>query len=355
MTTRRRLLAALGAGIASATLPAPGWAEAGAPAWISSARQADGTDALCGLRSDGSLAFALPLPARGHAGARHPTRALAVVMARRPGRFARVLDCMTGATLAQLTPPAGAVFNGHAAFLQAGAVLATAEQRDDDSTGQVGLWDSRTWARIAAWPTGGLGPHEIAALPDGRLAVANGGIATDPTDRRKLNLDTMRPSLAVLGDGGRIDDQLDLPDLRQNSIRHLAVRADGRIAFAMQWEGEAGDTVPLLGLWRPGAALQLAEAEAAEVRRMQGYAGSVAWSGDGARLAITSPRGGRVQVFDVTGRFLDGFDRPDVCGLAPAGRGFVLSDGTGALVRLGDRPALLARHPLAWDNHLIPV
>ncbi|MFC7705596.1 DUF1513 domain-containing protein [Plastorhodobacter daqingensis] len=356
MTTRRHLLAGVGAGIAAAAMPACGWAEVGAPNWLSAARLPDGPHVLCGLRVDGTRAFTLPLPARGHAGARHPTQALAVAMARRPGTFALVIDCATGRVRAELGPPEGVHFNGHAAFLAEGSVLATAEQNAQDSAGQIGLWDSTSWRRIATWPSGGIGPHDIAALPDGRLAVANGGIATDPTDRRKLNIATMRPNLTVLGADGQVDAVLELPDLWQNSIRHLAIRADGHIAFAMQWEGEATAHVPLVGLWRPSMAAVLAEPPLAEALRMQGYAGSVAWSGDGQHVAITSPRGGRVQVFDAAGRYLHGTDRPDVCGLAPDTRGFVVSDGTGAMIRIGDAsPALLARHPLAWDNHLIPV
>lgn len=355
MTTRRRFLASLGAGAAAGMLPSPGWADVGDPAWLSAAREGDGGFALFGIRADGTLAFRVGLPARGHAGARHPTRALAVMVARRPGRYVLVVDCASGALLAHLTPPEGIHFNGHAAFLEGGAVLATSEQRAIDSAGQVGLWDARTWVRIDEWATGGIGPHDVALLPDGRLAVANGGIATDPTDRRKLNLATMRPSLAILGSAGGLDDLIDLPDLRQNSIRHLAVRADGTVAFAMQWEGPETEAVPLLGLWGGGAGVTLAQAPEAELRRMSGYAGSVAWSGDGRQVVITSPRGGRVQIHDDTGRFLDGFDRTDVCGLAPVTTGVVVSDGTGRLLRLGDSPALLARHPLAWDNHLIPV
>lgn len=356
MTTRRSLIAALAATAAAAAVPGVGWAEAGAPAWLSCARAADGTFALFGLRIDGSLAFRIPLPARGHAGARHPARPLALVMARRPGIWALAIDCVTGAIRARLSPPGGVHFNGHAAFLDGGAVLATAEQRIDDSAGQVGLWDVRAWQRIGTWATGGIGPHEVALLPDGRLAVANGGIATDPTDRTKLNLGAMQPSLSILRADGGVDDIIDLPRLRRNSIRHLAVRADGTIAFAMQWEGDTADAVPLLGLVRPGTAPVLAETTAAEGLRMQGYAGSVAWSGDGMRVAITSPRGGRMQIFNPAGRFIEAFARPDICGLAPRGTGFVASDGGGALLGIGaDGPAALARHGVAWDNHLIPV
>lgn len=354
MMPRRTLLRSLAAGAALAATP--GWAEAGAPAWLACAREADGGFALFGLRPDGSLAFRVPLPARGHAGARHPLRAEAAILARRPGSYALIVDCATGRIAARLAVPEGLHFNGHAAYLARGAVLATAEQRAEDSTGLIGLWDSTTWTRLGEWPSGGIGPHEIVALPDGRLAVANGGIATDPGDRRKLNIDRMRPNLTVLAADGTIDDQADLPTLHQASIRHLSVRSDGRLAVAMQWEGPSDRIVPLLGHWQPGAALRLAEAAADDWRRMHGYAGSVAWSGDGTRVAVTSPRGGRVLVFDAEFRLVGGHDRPDVCGLAAAPSGCVASDGGGGLLAIDAQGSRrLAVHPVAFDNHIVAV
>ena len=51
---------------------------------------------------------------------------------------------------------------------------------------------------------------------------------------------------------------------------------------------------------------------------MDGYAGSVAFSGNGREVAITSPRGGRLHRFDTNGRFVGAFSRTDICGLAPS-------------------------------------
>lgn len=62
--------------------------------------------------------------------------------------------------------------------------------------------------------------------------------------------------------------------------------------------GEPGDGVPLLGLHRRGEEPILAEADLAEQIAMQGYAGSVAFAADGGAVGITSPRGGRLHVFD---------------------------------------------------------
>lgn len=124
----------------------------------------------------------------------------------------------------------------------------------------------------------------------------------------------------------------------------------------MQWEGDPEEVTPLLGLRRTDGSLALAEAPEAEARLMQGYAGSVAWNGAGTEVAITSPRGGRVQRFDAAGRFLGSLARPEVCGVAPLGPGLLLSDGLGGLVATeGDAARPLARAEVAWDNHLVAL
>ena len=355
MTTRRSFLAAL---MAASAVPRIGWAAAGSPAWLAAAQDPDGAFALYGLRPDGSAAFRVPLPARGHAGAGHPTQALAVAFARRPGHYALVIDCITGEVRTRLDAAEGRQFNGHGVFLDGGKRLVTSEQRAEDSQGILGFWDTATWTRTGEASTGGIGPHDLRLMADATtLIVANGGIATDPTDRTKLNIPDMAPNLAYLDTHGALLETVALaPDLHQASIRHLALRPDGLTAFAMQWEGDPERVVPLMGLHRRGAAPMLATTPEDEAPLMQGYAGSIAWNAAGTEVAITSPRGGRVQRFDEGGRFAGAFARADVCGLAPAPGGLLASDGQGALIALAEgKPRLLARHKVAWDNHIVAL
>lgn len=354
MTTRRGFLATL---LAAGAAPRLGWAAVGNPACLAAAREPDGAFAMVGLAVDGTEAFRVPLAARGHAGAGHPARAEAVAFARRPGAYALAIDCATGAVVARLTPPEGRQFNGHGVFAEGGAVLFTSEQDRDTSNGVIGLWDVEAgYRRTGELASHGIGPHDLRLMPDGRtLVVANGGIATDPTDRTKLNLDSMRPNLAYIAFDGTLREQVELePDLWRNSIRHLAVRADGLVGFAMQWEGEPGAETPLLGLHRRGGVPLLASAPLADELAMQGYAGSIAFSGSGEEVAITSPRGGRLHRFAAAGGFLGSVSRADVCGLAALPDGLLASDGLGGLIAVtagGVRPLAATDH--AWDNHLV--
>ena len=351
MATRRAFLA----GLVAAALPKPTWADVGSPVCLSAGKRGKGY-VLHGLSAAGESLFQIDLPGRGHAAAAHPTRPLAVAFARRPGIFALVIDCSTGTVRHQITPPEGRQFNGHGAFSADGAVLYTSEVVAETSQGRIGLWDTADFTRIGEWASDGIGPHDIKRLADGSLVVANGGIATDPADRTKLNIATMRPNLTRLSTEGVVLDHAELaPVYAQNSIRHLAIGPDGTIAFAMQWEGDVADPVPLLGLWQPGSAVRLCGVPQDQALRMQGYAGSIAMAADGT-IALTSPRGGVVMIHGADGTHLATHTRAEICGVAAVGDGLMASDGMGALWRCDtDGLALLSPGGPAWDNHLIAI
>lgn len=345
---RRTFLASLAASLA----PRLTWADVGAPAFLAAGKRGE-EFFLHGLTTTGTSLFRIPLPGRGHAAAAHPMRAEAVAFARRPGTFALVIDCASGAIRYRLTPPEGMQFNGHGAYSEDGSLLMTSEVVAETSEGRIGLWDTARYSRLTDWPSHGIGPHEIKRLQDGRLAVANGGIRTDPVDRTKLNIPDMRPNLTLLAEDGTLLDQIELPDLHQNSIRHLALSGD-RIAFAMQWEGDPAEPVPQVGLWTPGSAPVLCTPPEAQAFTMQGYAGSVAATE--ARILITSPKGGALMLFDAGGAHIATHHRPDLCGAATGDAGFTVTDGQGAVWSASDDGLTsLATDETQWDNHLVAL
>jgi hypothetical protein len=357
MTTRRGFL--FGAVAASVT-PRLSWADAGNPAYLGAARDHSGAFALYGLDDAAQIVFRIDLPARGHAAAAHPIRPEAVAFARRPGVYALVIDCARGHVVHELQAPTGHHFMGHGVFVQDGDILVTTENNYADGAGCLGLWQrSKGYARIGEVDSHGIGPHDIRVLSDGTLVIANGGIFTHPDHgqgRDKLNLDTMRPSLAYLTPDFALEEQHFLSDdLHHASIRHLAI-ADDQVGFAMQWQGDPFDMPALVGLHMRGSDPVLLMAPLAEQMSMKGYASSIAFNGTGTELAITSSKGGRVHRFSSQGAFLSSFTRSDVSGLAPKGKGYLASDGQGTLVSLGnDMQVLNATSELAWDNHLVSL
>lgn len=345
--------------LAASALPSFSWADAGSPTYLAAAKLTDGSFALHGLSGAGESLFSIPLPARGHAATAHPTRPEAVAFARRPGIYAVILNCANGVVLARLTPPKDVQFNGHGCFSQDGHVLYTSEVVAATSEGRVGLWDATDqYRRIGSWPSGGIGPHDLKRIPGTDiLVVANGGIKTDPDDRRKLNIDSMRPNISYIDPQGGISETVELgADYAQNSIRHLAIAADGTVAFALQWEGDPAEPVPLLGLHKLGSAFQLCDVPETEMFAMQGYAGSIAFDQSGNDVAITSPKGGAVQIFGRSGIFRSGLRRADACGIAAAQTGFLLTDGFGAISKIVDHVLVpLTQSSPSWDNHLVPL
>lgn len=353
-TGRRHFIAGL---LAAGLVPKPTWADAGSPSFLSAAATPDGTFVLCGIAADLCITFQRPLPARGHAAAAHPTKPEAVAFARRPGTYAVVIDCVTGSQKAMLEAPTGRHFYGHGAFSSDGDLLYTTENDFEAGRGRIGVWDVRRgYERVAEWDSGGVGPHDIKRMPDSDvLVVANGGIDTHPdTGRTKLNIPTMQPNLAYVADGVVIETATVPPELHKNSIRHLAVRHDGSVAFGMQWQGD-GHVHALVGLHRRGEPILLMQAASDRVRQMDGYVGSIAFSSDGQVIAATSPRGGLVQLYDTDTLLLkDEVAIADVCGVAQFGTGFAVTSGAGAVMRIaGQSSAHQVYDSLAWDNHVV--
>lgn len=356
MPSRRHFLAGVAAAGAA---PAFSWAAVGNPDVLSAARMPDGTYVLVGLTRTGDIAFQIPLPARGHAAAAHPHFAEAVAIARRPGTFAKVIDCATGNVSQTLTAPEGRHFYGHGAFSADGTLLFTPENDIATGTGRVGVWDrSLGYLRIDEVPSGGIGPHEILRLPSGDLAVANGGIRTHPeSGREKLNLDTMRANLTILSPSGQLRDQAEVPaHQRHNSLRHIAASPDGTVICGFQWQGDPYDAPPLVSFYKGAGQLRPARMDEGDLRVLDGYIGSVCTMG-AAGFAASSPRGGRVLTFDAQGTQTGSHRAMDACGLAQAGPTTCLAtDGLGGFFNVtASEMRKKTAHALAFDNHLVSL
>jgi hypothetical protein len=356
MNGRRQFLGGL---LATGLIPKLTWADAGSPSFLSAAAKPDGSHVLCGIGDNLQVLFQIPLPARGHAATAHPTKPEAVAFARRPGTFALVIDCVSGTQTARLDAPHGRHFYGHGTFSADGDLLFTTENDYDAGQGRIGVWDARQgYRRIDEWSSGGIGPHDIQNTPHrDTLVVANGGIDTHPdSGRAKLNIPTMRPNLAYVTSGGLIE-VAELPRGHQkNSIRHLAVSDAGEVAFGMQWQDEQSAET-LVGLHRLGAPVQLMSTPQDDVRKMNGYVGSIAFGKGGRTVVATSPRGGIVQFFDtVSQSHTQSTEFTDACGLAAHNMGLVVSSGTGELRQIDQNSISLSRNfDLAWDNHLVAI
>ena len=366
---RRAVLRLLAGGVAGALLPLPVRAVAGGQLYLSARSDGAGGYRVSGFSADGARFLDLSLPGRSHSFAIRPGGRTAVHFARRPGRFALVLDLARGAIESTLNTPADRHFYGHGVFSRDGRLLYATENDFGGERGVIGVYDAANdYRRVGELESHGIGPHEIGLLADGEtLVVANGGIATQPDlPRVKLNLPTMAPSLCLVDrrDGTLLQALRLAPALHQLGIRHLAMGPEDTVAVAMQYEGPAGDLVPLVALWRADEGLRLLPGSASVLRAMKHYCGSVCFDPSGRAIAVSAPRGGIVTFWDVSaGHYLSSARVPDGCGVAPGARPaeFLASSGQGGVVvidaRSGKaRPFSVSRLQNGrWDNHLVAV
>lgn len=355
MANRRQFLAGL---LAAGAMPQPTWADAKNPTYLSAAGVPNGDYALFGLDHIGDILFQIPLPARGHAAAAHPRRPEAVAFARRPGTFALVIDCSKGLFSVRLDAPEGRHFYGHGVFSADGQWLFTTENDYESGEGRIGVWDaSRDYKRVDEFSSGGVGPHDIKLIPNTQtLVVANGGIETHPdSGRTKLNIPTMESNLAYIQDGEVVEVAQLAPEYHKNSIRHLAVADNGQVALGMQWQGQDSFPPALVGLHTRSEEIKLLPTS--DPVPLRGYVGSITFSNDQNTVAVTSPRGGTVQMFNA----IDGAPTrtvriSDVCGISADSAGLIVTDGLGRILTISDElPVLRHTHPSKWDNHLVKV
>lgn len=363
----------LGAALGLPLIPRAALADADAgpsvPAFIGAGGDRDGGYFARIVDARGRDCARLPLSARGHGAAWRPSSGELAILARRPGRFALVVDAAEGAVTRRIAALSSRHFYGHGVFSRDGRWLFTSENDFAAGHGVIGVYDAAAgYRREAELPSHGVGPHELTLMPDGRqLVVANGGIRTHPDrGRRKLNLDSMAPNLAYIDSrNGALLHRHALPaEFHKLSIRHLAVATDGLVCLALQNEGPRDRLVPLVGFQRGEGDIALAASSHEVLRRMRHYCGSAAVDDSGAYLAVSAPRGGLITFWSTAERHhLSSLAVPDGCGLAAAGGPgrFLISSGRGRLLihDVGRGATLNLRDDgaegLAWDNHLTAI
>ncbi len=368
---RRPVLSGLACVAAAAPLTAAG-ADVGAgpeATYWSSGQSFAGQNYVAGVDASGTLTDHAPLPDRGHALTARPGGDEAAICARRPGTFMAVVDLASGTVERMMESPDGRHFQGHAVYAPGGRLLFATENDFARGRGVIGIYDAADgYARIGEMPSHEIGPHDIAMAPSGdALVVANGGILTHPDfGRAKLNLDTMASSLALIDprDGRLLAEHRLSAELNQLSIRHLAIRPDGVIAVAMQYQGPETDRPPLVGLLHGSGPIRLLRASEPVQTQMANYCGSVTFDATGTVIAVSSPRGGIITFWDVDeGGYLAEAQVPDGCGVAPDGTagGFLISSGLGGHWRFSAVDGGLGRlrgmgAPIVrWDNHMTRV
>ena len=363
---RRVFIGLAGVGLAATAAAAAleGWTLLGhgaQPLLLSARDDADGHHYAVGYRLDGEQAFVTRVAERCHDVIAHPSLPLALFVGRRPSRESYLIDTRDGRLLQVLTTLANRHFYGHALFHNSGEWLyATENDTDQAGRGVLGVYrlQGTQLQRVGEHASHGIGPHQLLWMPDGEtLVVANGGIRTEADSREMLNLDAMQPSLVLMKRDGELLSKEQLPE-QMNSVRHLAVAADGTVVSGQQYQGDPGDAVALLAIKRPGQAFQAFPVGEAQRLAMNQYTASLAIHDELRLLALTAPRGGRFFVWDLdSGELRLDTALADCAGVGAVAEGFVVSAGVGRCRLYDCRAARIVSRPLSlpaglWDNHL---
>lgn len=334
--------------------------------FVTSARnKLDGQFYAVGLDLGFNITWEESLPSRAHAPVPHPETNVVAFTARRPDRYVEIRSSIDGQKIHHITAARGRHFYGHGIFGPTGRYLFLTENAYDQGRGVVGVYDAHdAFKHIDEIPSGGIGPHEILLMPDGRsLVVANGGIRTHPDHGRvKLNLDSMIPSLQLIDAGsGALRQSFHFKDeaFHSLSIRHMVMMPDGRIIIGCQDQDVSDAIRPLVYITdRRTGTLNALKTPSAIMRKMARYVGSVAISAGKQLIAASCPRGNMVVLWDAKSlTYMGMIASNDVCGLTiDSQSGIIIStSGDGKLGRLDStlQERDPNRHPfLQWDNHI---
>jgi hypothetical protein len=362
-TTRRDFLVrSIGVLGASALLPACVVNETRHGTLLSAFEDARGDQYVGGLSLERGEVFGAQVPMRAHGctlDPRDPARVL--FFARRPGTLVFELDLDRQRARTLLETGEGRHLSGHGVFSADGAVLFTPEHDYEHMRGVIAVRDARTWNIVNEIDTRGIDPHEIAWLPGARhLLVANGGIMTHPrTFRRKLNIDTMDPSLCVIDThSGECLEQWRLAD-HLLSIRHLSIDNDGTAAVGLQYEGERTQAPGIVALYEPRKGMRLLELP--EPEQSAGYVASVCMNLE--VVAAACPYGSGIARWSrKSGEFLGFIPADETYGLSRLADGSLCaSQRDGRAFEIDKvRPRshfvkVASEKPIRWDDHWVAV
>lgn len=297
----------------------------------------------------------ISLPDRGHDIVFSPTTNKAVAFARRPGNFAVAFGTTQTSEPRIITTPEGRHFYGHGIFSSNGKLLYASENDYENAVGKIGIYDATLeFKRIGEFDSFGIGPHEILLLDDGKtLVIANGGIETHPDfGRAKLNLATMQSSIAFIDTKhGSLIEKHALPNIVQKlSLRHMAQITNDEIVFGGQYQGSKQDRSQLIGTCKLGEGLSFWKLTTQDLGLFANYTGSIAVDRVHGQVAVSSPAGGVIGVFNAhDGSVQSIVNLQKGNGVAYRGTNLLSSSETGILK--SSRPDS-KKYNFAFDNHL---
>jgi hypothetical protein len=316
------------------------------------------------VNATGDIVSRVALPSRGHDSLAMPHKpGHALVFARRPDNFAMEINFTTGQVVNTIKSERDSHFFGHGALSTDGNYLFTTENRFDKGHGMIVVRETERYQVVDRFHSGGIGPHELALMPDGKtLVIANGGILTHPDrPRLKLNIPSMKPNLAYMDTvSGKVLSYFEPPN-HQQSLRHLTVRKDGKVYVGVQYQGNKGHIVPLIYAHHGQDQLMAFSATQQQWRNMNQYTASLL--AEEQMLAVSCPRGGYITFWHADDHHcITQTPFNDVAGLSNVDGKMMASSGSGTTRKYywATRPSPawtphIDESDIRFDNHMTTI
>jgi hypothetical protein len=313
----------------------------------------------------GQLINKVALPARAHQVIPMKSKpGHALVFARRPGNYVLEIDFTRGEVVNHISVSDGQRFYGHGALIKNDSLLLTTENDYKNGKGLIVLRDIKTQQIIEQYDSGGIGPHQLAIMPNSneqQIVIANGGIQTHPQQsRKKLNINSMQPNLAYMALGtGQIEGKFELEN-KQLSIRHLDVSAQGKVVAGLQYQGASTDEVPLAISHHGEDQLSLLKTDNSTWRSMKQYTASVCINSKSNMVAITCPKADLLTFWQLdSNEFIASHKLKDGAGATLIDERFIVSTGRGRIICQNNplKPYQVNAdfNELRWDNHMTAI
>jgi hypothetical protein len=313
----------------------------------------------------GQLINKVALPARAHQVIPMKSKpGHALVFARRPGNYVLEIDFTRGEVVNHISVGDGQRFYGHGALIKNDSILLTTENDYKNGKGLIVLRDRKTQQVIEQYDSGGIGPHQLAVMPnlnENLIVIANGGIQTHPEQsRKKLNIDSMQPNLTYMAlETGQIEGKFELEN-KQLSIRHLDVSAQGKVVAGLQYQGASTDEVPLAISHQGEDQLSLLKANNNTWRKMKQYTASVCINSKSNTVAITCPKADLLTFWQLdSNEFIASHKLKDGAGATLIDDSFIASTGRGRIISQNNplKPYQINADfdDLRWDNHMTAI
>jgi len=301
---------------------------------------------LRAISSTGQTLYQKNLPSRGHHISNNKDHKQALVIARRPGNYARLFDSQTGQTIKEITAPDNHFFFGHSCFSNTSILISCGDQT---SLGKLAVYDLELNFKYFI-ELNNFGPHQIEMISDNQIAIAVGGLET--LDRNILNKGNFKSELVIvdlLKNKIIKRHQLNNPKL---SIRHLHTH-NSKVIVAIQIPDRESLfdnlSTPLLYELKNG---QFKAVNHPNWHTFKQYIASISF--DANQLIATSPKGHTLGIWDckeAAFKFKKQMSFVDVAGITQIKNTAYWSTGLGYCVSKHNNTTTLSKHNIHWDNH----